>query len=263
MTAFAGTRMRREGGHVPNPRAVDPEVLEDDLVRAGAGRRDASVVAAALQLVTVLTRAMVSGADGASVTLRQGGGVRTVASTDPTIRRMDAHQYATGEGPCLAAAAEGRSFHIRSLAAEMRWPDFVPRARGEGIASILSTPLTALGEPIGALNIYSSTAEAFDTPQQELAGVLAQHASGLLADSRGRMTDAEMAPRIHEALLAREVIALAQGITMARLRTSPAGAAAALHRDARAAEITVAALAATIVASTQVLLRSPPGGADA
>ena len=56
------------------------------------------------------------GADGVSVTLERNGRLATVASSNDTVMRMDDHQYETGEGPCLSAAAEGHWFHIESLA---------------------------------------------------------------------------------------------------------------------------------------------------
>jgi hypothetical protein len=62
------------------------------------------------------------------VTLSRHGQMTTVASSDETIAQTDRDQYATGQGPCLAAAAEGRGFHVESLAAETRWPEFIPRA---------------------------------------------------------------------------------------------------------------------------------------
>ncbi len=91
-------------------------------------RPNSATIDAALRLVTLLAGATVEGADGVSVTLERNGRLSTVASTNDTVRLMDDHQYATGEGPCLAAAAQGHWFHSESLAEEDRWPAFVPRA---------------------------------------------------------------------------------------------------------------------------------------
>jgi len=97
---------------------------------------------------------------------------------------MDRDQYATGQGPCLAAAGEGHWFHVESMADEARWPDFVPRARAGGIGSVLSTPLMAnAGGSVGALNIYSRTERAFGPPEQELAALFATQASRILASA--------------------------------------------------------------------------------
>jgi len=76
------------------------------------------LVDAALRLVTALTRVTIGGADGVSVSLTRHGQLTTVAASDETIAQMDRDQYATGEGPCLAAASEGHWFHVESLADE-------------------------------------------------------------------------------------------------------------------------------------------------
>ncbi|CAN5289579.1 hypothetical protein BH23ACT9_BH23ACT9_06370 [soil metagenome] len=244
------------------PSSSNAQGLHGDLASVRSRRADTEVLDAALRLVAVLTRATVEGADGVSVTLPRRGHLMTVASTDETIRRMDGHQYETGQGPCLSAAEEGRPFHAASLDDEARWPAFVPRARQEGIASILSTPLTADGAPLGALNIYSNTGDVFGPHQQELASLFAHQASELMTDTREQVTDEQLATRIRDGLVAREVIAQAQGVYMARHGMSPVSAAAALHRAARAGGVTVAVSAAAIVRSTQATSRSPAPSSD-
>lgn len=227
-----------------------PANLGGGLGRVGAQSNDA-VIDAALRLVVVLAGATVDGADGASVTLERNGRMTTVASSNDTVLRMDDHQYETGEGPCLAAAAQGHRFHSESLAEETRWPAFVPRAMEEGIASILSTPLMTAERSIGALNIYSNSERAFGPDQLDLAALFASQASGILVDAGGEATD-QMAERIADALLAREVIAQAQGMLMSREHATPYHAAATLYRAARAAETTVRQQATAIVASAHL-----------
>ncbi len=240
--------------------AVDPGVgsLRADLARVGSMRADTEVIDASLRLVTALASATVGGADGVSVSLVRHGQMTTVAASDETIRRMDHHQYATGQGPCLAAAAEGHWFHVESLAAEDRWPAFVPLAIDEGIASVLSTPLMAADRPMGALNIYSHTDRAFGAAEQKLAALFATQASGILAGAGVDVTDEEMGVRIAVALSARELIAQAQGVYMARQGCSAIEAAAALHRSARAAETSVLAAASEVVGSAHQSVGSLP-----
>ncbi len=226
--------------------------LTGDLARVGSVPAGDQMIDAALALVTSLAAATVEGADGVSVILRRHGRLTTVASSNETVQRMDDHQYATGEGPCLAAAAQGHWFHIESLTEENRWPAFIPRAIEEGISSVLSTPLMSAGRPRGALNIYSSTARAFGPRQQELAALFATQASSILVHAGGDRTDEDLDRRISTALAAREVIAQAQGVLMAHQAITAERAAAVLRWSARSAEVTVAALAARIVDSTRV-----------
>lgn len=236
--------------------------LTVDLVRVAARRANTEILDAALGLIAQLASTTVEGADGVSVTLNRQGRLRTVAFSDDTIRRMDDHQYETGEGPCLAAAAEGQRFHISSLADEDRWPAFVPRAIGEGIASILSTPLVAADRSVGALNIYSRTEGAFGSPQDDLATFFAAHASAILTGAGPDVTDVEMRQRIEAALLARETIAQAQGVHMARDEISSEAAASVLHKSARAGNLSVLAEAIKVVLSAGAKPRSGKGGRD-
>jgi hypothetical protein len=223
--------------------------LPADLTRVGSKPNNVTIDAA-LRLVTLLAGATVEGADGVSVTLERNGRLATVASTNDTVLLMDDHQYATGEGPCLAAAAQGHWFHSESLAEEDRWPAFVPRALEEGIASILSTPLVTAERAVGALNIYSNTERAFGPRQQELAALFASQASGILVDGGTDAADENLGARILEGLHARQTIARAEGVLMARDHVSAKSATASLHRAARTAATAVLTHATEIVAST-------------
>ncbi len=225
---------------------LESDELAGDLVRVGA-KANTTGLDAALRRVTAIADITVEGADGVSVTLERNGRLATVASSNDTVLRMDHHQYETGEGPCLAAASEGRWFHIESLAGETRWPTFVPLAMHEGIASILSSPLVKGERAIGALNIYSNTERVFGVRQQELAAMFATQITELLSDAPWAATDTEMAARISSALHARETIARAQGIVMVQQHKSAEQATAFLHRAARGEQTTVLRQAKTIV----------------
>jgi anti-anti-sigma factor len=231
-------------------RSSEPRVASEDLAGLRVGlRANDEVIDASLRRVTELVGATMQGADGVSITLERDGRLSTVAASNSTVMEMDGHQYETGQGPCLSAAAEGCGFHIQSLANETRWPAFVPLALEQGIASILSTPLKTVERSLGALNIYSNSERVFGPQQQELAALFASHASALLADPVP--SDAQMNERLADALESRRTIARAQGVLMARERITANDAAAAIHRSARTACVTVARQAETIVASTQ------------
>ena len=211
---------------------------------------DDYIVDAALRLVMTLAVATVAGADGASVSLRRRGRLSTVAASDHTVAAMDASQYATGEGPCVDASAEGRRFHTASLAAEARWPVFVPTARALGISAILSSPLTGNGKPVGALNIYSRHAGAFGPADQQLAAVFASEASTLLSAAAGDM-DEVVIGRLESALRTRHVIALAQGVLMERHAIDEDSAHRLLRRSSARTRRPVHQGATDIVVSTR------------
>lgn len=233
---------------------ADPNAqLRSDLVRAASRPARNEQIDGELAIVVAVASATLGGADGVSVTLEREGRLMTVAASNDTVLQMDAHQYDTGEGPCLSAATLGQEFHIESLVDETRWPAFVPLALSEGIASILSRPMTTDDRPVGALNIYSNTAGTFGARHQELAAMFADQASRIVADSISNPGDDEqLGARVTEGLRSRLVLAQAQGVLMTRLRVTAAEATATLHRAARAAGTSALDHAVQVVASTQV-----------
>jgi anti-anti-sigma factor len=211
----------------------------------------ADVVDGALRLVVALARATLAGADGASVSLRRHGRLSTVAASDQTVLDMDASQYATGQGPCVDASDLGRWFHIESLATEVRWPAFVPRAQELGIRAILSTPLLSHDEPVGALNIYSRQVGAFAPQDQELAGLFAAETSSILTKAGAGATSGDLTRRLSEALRARQVIAQAQGAIMQRDGVEADAAYTQLRRSSVATSRSLRDRALDTVASTR------------
>lgn len=209
------------------------------------------LIDAALRLVTALARATIAGADGVSVSIARDGRLTTVAATDETIAEMDRDQYATGEGPCLSAAADGEVFHVDALAEEHRWPQFIPRAIVDGIGSILSNPLIIGARPVGALNIYSRAPRGFGARDQELASMLAAATSEMLAEAGFDVADAAVAARLLRALRTRAVIAQAQGVVMAHEGGSPDAAFAALRDASKETGIPIRQSAIDIVAGTR------------
>jgi anti-anti-sigma factor len=223
---------------------------------------DPDVVDGALRLVVELARALVDGADGVSVSLRRHGRLSTVAASDQIVMAMDADQYSTGEGPCVDASLKGHWFHAQSLDTETRWPTFTPQARGLGIKAILSSPLLAFEEPIGALNIYSRQAAAFDAKAQAAAAVFAKKASVILSDAGAGASETQTAIRFQEALQSRRVITLAVGVIMEREGVDEDEAFADLLRLSLYDGETLRGRAAAMVRSSRQLALGSESGPD-
>lgn len=209
------------------------------------------VVDGALRLVVALALATVGCADGVSVSLRRHGRLATVAASNQTVLDMDAGQYATGEGPCVDASIEGSGFHVESLNTETRWPAFIPRATALGINSILSSPLLAHDQPVGALNIYSRVAAAFAPKDQLVAAMLATEASIILSDAGVEVTNDQWANRLQQALRSRQIIDQAQGVIMERNGVSADDAYTLLRRLSLETTRPLLERAEDIVASTR------------
>lgn len=207
------------------------------------------VVDGVLSLLVALARATVGGADGASVSLQRRGRLATVAASDETVAAMDGHQYATGEGPCVDASTQGRPFHFTSLDDESRWPNFTPKARALGIKAILSSPLLAGEQPVGALNIYSRAPDVFSTEEQGLAAKFASEVSIILQGAGVDLSDERWAARLSEALRTRQIIAEAQGITMDRNHVSEEEAFTLLRTDSQRRDRPLRDIAVEVVSS--------------
>jgi GAF domain-containing protein len=165
------------------------------------------------QRVTKAAVDTVGGCEHASISLiRRRGGVETVAPTDDVPVRVDAIQYATGQGPCLNAMSEHQTFVIDDLCSDERWPAFSRRAAEEtGVRSMLSFHLFVQGDTIGALNLYSRRTAAFDVHALTVGTVLAAHAAIALTAARER----ERVQHLEEALRSNREIGIAMGVLMA------------------------------------------------
>ena len=100
----------------------------------------------------------------------------------------------------------------------------------QGINAIVSSPLVVRDQPVGALNIYSRTADAFTSQDQDLASLFAAEASTVLSGVELSVGSASRSVWFAEALEGRQVIALAQGVLMERDSIDETEAYRALRR---------------------------------
>lgn len=163
----------------------------------------------------------VSGADMAGITLLVEGRPRTGVFTDPEAPEIDEAQYDTGQGPCLDAFRNRRTFRIESTAHETRWPDFTRAAAARGITCTLSLPIIARGEGLGALNLYARAPGTFDDqPDGDLDNFVRQ-AAMVMANARVFWDERQLNENLRQALRSRATIDHAIGILMAPGGRSP------------------------------------------
>ena len=158
------------------------------------------------------------------MTMRPQGRSLTVACTDDVAAKVDEIQYRLGDGPCLHAMRDDEVVSIPDTADESRWPAFESQAAAVGIRSCLAVPLKAIDEarkedhesgPLGALNLYATTANAFGESQTRRAEDFADTAAGALALARRLALYADLNGQLRESLASRSVIDQALGIIMA------------------------------------------------
>lgn len=176
---------------------------------------------------TIVSNALgvVEDAEMASLTVRvKRNGFETIGSTHPLASVLDKSQYALGEGPCVDSAQGGGWLRSGDLASDARWPRWGQHAAEHGYHSLLSVQMDSAGEPIGALNLYSSAPGSFANRDEiEMAIVYGVHAAHALTSSR-------LVGGLRTAPDTRHEIGMAQGILMERYRLSVDQSFAVLRR---------------------------------
>src|SRR3954454_22604444 len=116
-----------------------------------------------LTRVSELTTVAVPQSEFVGITMMVDGRVGTFVFTHPEVPEIDRAQYETGRGPCINAFNTGEVFIIDSTITDARWPEFCQLARDHDVLSTLSLPMMLTGGPIGAMNLYAKTEQAFGT----------------------------------------------------------------------------------------------------
>lgn len=176
---------------------------------------------AALARVAQLAVSVVPGCDGSSVTMRGDGQPAATAADSDWSRRLDERQYAEQEGPCLDCLREGSVMRVRDIGSDSRFPSYGPRAAACGAASVLSLPLAGDGRTVGALNLYSRKADAFDSAALAAGEILVAHASLAVQTAAAYYTHRDLADQMREAITSRAVIEQAKGVLVAQRKCTP------------------------------------------
>jgi GAF domain-containing protein len=171
----------------------------------------------ALELVTALAKEAVPNTDGAGITLLDEHGDRvTAAATDPLVSQVDGLQYEHGEGPCLEAWAGRILVRVDDLTREDRWPRWTSAAAATGVRAMVSAPLVAGDEALGALKVYSRHPGTYGGHDEHLLTMFASHAAVLLANVRSYEDARRVSDELRDLVRHRDLVNLAKGVLMAR-----------------------------------------------
>jgi hypothetical protein len=130
---------------------------------------------AIFEQVVRLAKAVVPGADHASLTLVENDKAHTPTFTGEIALQLDERQYETGYGPCLDAAASGRTITILDPSNEQPYPDFATQAHSLGVRRVMSVALPVPQRTLGAINMYSMGETPFEEAGTESARGFASH----------------------------------------------------------------------------------------
>ena len=206
----------------------------------------------------MLAAGLIGGGISCGMTMQSSGRPVTVACSDPVAARVDGLQYALDDGPCLHAMRAGRVVHIENTADKSQWPEFETQAESAGIRSCLALPLSADGEPVGAINLYARTASAFGAAEERRAENFAENASGALTLALRLSSHVLLIDQLRSSLSSRTVIDQALGIIMAREHCGQSRAFAILRSASQNSNVKLREIASAIVTSVTGEPVQPP-----
>lgn len=183
--------------------------------------------------------------------LGEDGRPITGVFTDPQAPEIDAAQYAAGRGPCLDAWRQRRVVVLEDFGEAVDdYPEFVREAEAHGVGSVLSLPLVAGDQGLGALNLYAPAGKAFSTEDGRLGLELASAAAIVLANATAYWQASQLSEQLAEAMKSRAAIEQAKGMLMARSpELSPDDAFDVLRRASQRENVKLRELAQRLVDS--------------
>ncbi len=110
---------------------------------------------------------------GLSLGIVDEGLTMTLVSSGLQVAQIDTTQY-LDDGPCVAAVESGEtvSANMDDLLDEGRWLLYAQLSAANGVASSLSLPITVDGQVAGSINLYGSTADAFEGRHEAIAAAI-------------------------------------------------------------------------------------------
>jgi hypothetical protein len=188
----------------------------------------------------------IPGAQYAGVTVtRNGRHIDTPAATHKWPILLDEIQQRHREGPCLTAAWEEKTIHVKDLETDERFPLYARDVLAETpIRSVMSFQMWIAGETMGALNVYAESPNVFSTETREIGLVFAAHSS--VAWNAARRDE-----QFKKALASRDVIGQAKGMLMERYSVSAIQAFDLLRKLSQDSNTPLIQIAADLVEKQQ------------
>jgi transcriptional regulator with GAF, ATPase, and Fis domain len=226
---------------MPSCGDVDPaRVLTSlaDIVHQGSTPREMYAA------ICVAATLMVPGCDHASLMICRDGACSTAAVSDSVAHKIDKLEQALGTGPFLDAIEEQTAQLASDLTTSSRWPVLAARVVAETpVRGTMSIRLPVDRAQVGALNLFSDTANAFDNTSVERAIVLAAFATvATNATAHG-----EDAAGLRRGLASNRAIGTAIGMLMVLNDVSDDDAFDILRRTSQDSNVKVADIAVEFV----------------
>ena len=171
----------------------------------------------ALELLIQAVRDAIPGSTGAGVSVFDTlGHGRSTAATGHYGEQADAAQHGLGQGPSIDAWSTRKTVLVHDAAADARWPLWSQRVASLPVRSVVTTPLSTAGGPIGTLNLYAALPAAFTSSTGHLLESFAVPTATLLGHIQGPATPRRLSAPFKGALEGRDNTNRACGILMER-----------------------------------------------
>lgn len=235
--------------------ADQPLIIARRLTNLGVSVHDEDTLLELMHQIAVEAVMSMADVDCAGITVQFDGSPFSMAHTRRRVLVLDERQYQADDGPCLRAM---RTQHrVRMTVGEMsaHWPLIGAAAIDIDVHTVMAIPIPAYETlPAAALNLYSSTIEAFTTLDEPTITVLEEFLKRGITDYCSRQPELHRVMRLRAALAKRQTIALAVGVLLQRdPRLSTAQAELQLLADSVASEQTLLASAQQIVTTATVV----------
>lgn len=189
---------------------------------------------------------------GVTLTYLREGLSFTWIATGVDVAGLDAMQYLDG-GPCVTAVAQERVVDAdQDPLDEERWRIFASAGKEVGVSSTLSLPLMSGDQVYGSINLYGSTAEAFEGRHEQLAALWGGWPTGAVTNADLALTSMKRSRHAPEVLANQDSIEQAVGMLIAAHQVDAATARQELRDAAERAGLGEAEVASFLV-RTRVL----------
>lgn len=195
--------------------------------------------------------ALLTGAYGAGVLLGEtGDGVREVALSSADVAAAAEVQCRTGQGPTVALLHGSGPVENDVRELRQRWPDWCRALSERGVEHVAAFPLRLVDEPVGGLEIYSTSAGPVPLVAQQVASVFAGLALVVVHHDAQLRTSSARHTELTLALESRVAVEQAKGYLCAVGGLDPRAAFDVLRSYARRSRRRADAVAADIVTGT-------------
>lgn len=143
--------------------------------------------------------------------------MQTVASSHHQTEQIELFQAQHDEGPCVDAHRTGEHVNAPDLEdAAGRWPEFVARARAQGVQSVHAVPLKLHNHVVGALGLFGVRTGPLVDGDLVLAEHLAAATTIAILHTRAQRSSQQVAEQLQHALTSRVLIEQAKGVLAER-----------------------------------------------